>query len=138
MLKLYMKVLVQFADVRILAFGVQHKPRKSFQINPNSAALLRGPPAFESELNYNEAGLPSAAFPMSVGILGGEITETGLLNHNKRTRQLQWQPLRYPRPVDGFANYPNFTPGGQDKRRIITPDGLEESGCVWVGSLMYA
>ncbi|GJJ07166.1 hypothetical protein Clacol_001366 [Clathrus columnatus] len=127
------RVLVQFADVRILAFGVQHKPRKSFQINPNAAALLRGPPAFESELIHPEADLSPAVSPIVQ--TGNETAESESFN-DKRTATLQWQPLRHPRPVDGFANYPNFTPGGQDRRRIITPDGLEESGCVWVGSLM--
>lgn len=134
---MFIKVLVQFADVRILAFGVQHKPRKSFQINPNATALLRGPPTHESELFCGGPDLfpLTGASPMSVET-AHEPMEAGFLSL-KRATHLQWQPLRYPRPVDGFANYPNFTPGGQDKRRVITPDGLEESGCVWVGSLMY-
>lgn len=85
------RVVVQLADVRILAFGVQHKPRKSFQNNPNAKSLLH-PPKF----------LPK---------------------------------LRYPSPADTFANYPDHTPGGYDKR-WITVSGLEEGGLNWVGSLM--
>lgn len=86
------KVVVQLADVRILALGVQHKPRKSFQVNPNASLLLHPP----------EISLPR---------------------------------LRHPSPAASHIDYPNYTPGGHDKR-WVTMAGLEEGGRIWVGSLM--
>lgn len=87
------KVVVQLADVRILALGVQHKPRKSFQTNPNAGLLLHPP----------NISLPR---------------------------------LRYPTPSSSHVEYPNYTPGGHDKR-WTTNAGLEEGGRIWVGSLMF-
>lgn len=46
------RVVVQLADVRVLAFGVQHKPRKSFHINPNAGNFLHPP-----------EGLPRLRYP---------------------------------------------------------------------------
>lgn len=38
-----MKLVVEFADVRILAFGVRNKPRSTFMINSNARMLLQPP-----------------------------------------------------------------------------------------------
>jgi hypothetical protein len=83
---------VQLADVRILALGVQHKPRRSFQVNPNASLLLHPP----------DVSLPR---------------------------------LRHPTPASSHTDYPNYTPGGYDKR-WFTKASLEEGSHVWVGSLM--
>jgi len=45
------QVVLQLTDVRILAFGVQHKPRKSFQINSNAGNFLH-PPENLPKLRY--------------------------------------------------------------------------------------
>ena len=43
--------------------------------------------------------------------------------------------LRHPCPVPFFANYPNYTPGGGD-RRWKDEGELEEGGLVWVGPIL--
>ncbi|KAF8580596.1 hypothetical protein K439DRAFT_1356611 [Ramaria rubella] len=48
----HIRVVVQFADVRILALGVQHKPRKSFQVNPNASLFLHPPGTALTKLRY--------------------------------------------------------------------------------------
>ena len=43
--------------------------------------------------------------------------------------------LRYPLPARTHANYPFYTPGGADKRWIMSEE-REEAGLQWVGGLM--
>ncbi|KIJ56952.1 hypothetical protein M422DRAFT_773686 [Sphaerobolus stellatus SS14] len=47
----HIRVVLQLTDVRILALGVQHQPRKSFQINLNATHLLH-PPSSLQRLRY--------------------------------------------------------------------------------------
>ena len=44
--------------------------------------------------------------------------------------------MSYPLPALSHANYPFYTPGGQDMRWLGTGD-LEEAGMQWVGGMMY-
>lgn len=46
-----------------------------------------------------------------------------------------YRPMACPLPAPGHANYPLYTPGGQDKRWLGTGE-LEEGGMQWVGGLM--
>ena len=43
--------------------------------------------------------------------------------------------MSYPLPALAHANYPFYTPSGQDKRWIGNGE-LEEGGVQWVGGLM--
>lgn len=46
-----------------------------------------------------------------------------------------YRQMTYPLPALSHANYPFYTPSGEDKRWIGTSD-LEEEGMQWVGGLM--
>ncbi|KAF8499994.1 hypothetical protein JB92DRAFT_3084467 [Gautieria morchelliformis] len=49
------RVVAQFADARILALGVLHKPRKSFRVNANACLLLH-PPDISQYSKYTPGG----------------------------------------------------------------------------------
>ena len=46
-----------------------------------------------------------------------------------------YRQMTYPHPALSHANYPFYTPGGEDKRWVGTAE-LEEEGMQWVGGLM--
>lgn len=46
-----------------------------------------------------------------------------------------YERLSYPLTSQSYANYPLYTPGGQDKR-WLGEGALEEGGRQWVGGLM--
>ncbi|KAJ7180344.1 hypothetical protein C8R43DRAFT_1084281 [Mycena crocata] len=97
------RLVVQFADVRILALGTLNRPRSSLTVNPNAKAFLHPPGLVPDGEN---------AFASNPG----------------------YSRLRYPIPAPIHSNYPFYTPGGGDKRWIISEE-LEE-GLEWVGGLM--
>ncbi|KAJ6538573.1 hypothetical protein DFH09DRAFT_1177262 [Mycena vulgaris] len=97
------RLVVQFADVRVLALGTLNRPRSPLTVNPNAKAFLH-PPGIGSDSDCARAP------PI-------------------------YSRLRYPLPAQTHANYPFYTPGGTDKRWIIS-DELEEAGMQWVGGLM--
>lgn len=120
-LETHIRLVVELADVRILAFGVLTKPRSPFSINENARILLH-----------------------PLGIHRGDSDETASLSetsslHSSRfsftKSNANYEPLTHPQPSPGHANYPFFTPGGEDKR--WTGSGLEEEkGNLWVGGLL--
>ena len=48
-----------------------------------------------------------------------------------------YRRLTHPLPSPCHANYPLYTPGGEDKRWIGNEE-LEENGRQWVGPMLYA
>lgn len=46
-----------------------------------------------------------------------------------------YRKMIYPLPARSHANYPFYTPSGEDKRWLGTED-REEEGMQWVGGLM--
>ncbi|KAJ7721188.1 hypothetical protein DFH07DRAFT_303044 [Mycena maculata] len=105
-LEMRVRLVVQFADVRIIALGTLNQPRSPLTVNPNAKAFLH-PPGVESD------GVPTLTSP-AISV---------------------YSRLRYPLPAQTHAEYPLYTPGGADKRWIIA-EGLEEAGLQWVGGLM--
>ncbi|KAJ7498687.1 hypothetical protein FB451DRAFT_1202719 [Mycena latifolia] len=99
-------LVVQFSDVRVLALGTLNQPRSPLTVNLNAKAFLH-PPGIDCDNN-------GAFSPLAAPI---------------------YSCLRYPLPAQTHANYPLYTPGGTDKRWIITKES-EESGLQWVGGLM--
>ncbi|KAH9049652.1 hypothetical protein EDB84DRAFT_1585449 [Lactarius hengduanensis] len=110
-LETHIRLVVQLADVRILALGVLNNPRGTFTVNRNARAFLH-PPGIEMT---------------SVQVEGssGEKSRNG---HS-------YEHLTHPFPTPSHAAYPFYTPGGGDKRWLMSGD-LEEDGQQWVGGLM--
>jgi hypothetical protein len=98
-------------DVRILALGVLNNPRGSFTVNKNARAFLH-PPGIEMT---------------SVQVNSGEKPRNGY----------SYERLTHPLPAPSHTTYPFYTPGGGDKRWLMSGD-LEEEDQQWVGGLMSA
>ena len=45
--------------------------------------------------------------------------------------------LVHPTPAPSHAKYPFYTPGGGDRRWLMSGEEEEEEGLFWVGGLMY-
>ncbi|KLO19939.1 hypothetical protein SCHPADRAFT_817392 [Schizopora paradoxa] len=122
------RVVVEFADVRIIALGVLNNPRSPLSINNNARAFLH-PPGLRRDDEQDDSG------SASTGVLEDELASklanmnlSGLDDH-------VYEPLSYPLPSTSFANYPFFTPGGKDKRWSGSGT-LEEQGRHWVGGML--
>ncbi|KAJ6628935.1 hypothetical protein B0H10DRAFT_1777484 [Mycena sp. CBHHK59/15] len=112
-LEMRVRLVVRFADVRILALGTLNRPRSPLTVNVNAKCFLHPsgiPSSSRSETSDGEHYSGSSTSPM-------------------------YSRLRYPLPAQTHANYPFYTPGGADKRWLVS-DQLEEEGLQWVGGLM--
>ncbi|KAH9977651.1 hypothetical protein BGW80DRAFT_767176 [Lactifluus volemus] len=115
-LETHIRLVVQLADVRILALGVLNNPRGAFTINHNARAFLH-PPGIEMASDEHNDGDSSAS---AVG---------------KSKSGYPYERLTHPVPAPSHAAYPFHTPGGEDKRWLVSGN-LEEEGHQWVGGLM--
>lgn len=141
--------MVEFTDVRILAFGALGKPSTMFP-NSNAHTFLY-PPGIES------TSLPAADQNFnSLVKSGNKIFEPAPIMHSQsalskssilKTVISQCCPgkstvptytrLALPKPSLSHADYPFYTPSGRDKR-WISSGALEEDGLRWVGGLLSA
>jgi hypothetical protein len=96
---------------------VLNNPRGAFTINRNARAFLH-PPGIE--IASDQAGGGGSSGPAS--------------GSNARNRH-QYERLTHPLPALSHAAYPFYTPGGGDKRWLMSGT-LEEEGQQWVGGLM--
>ncbi|KAL1740103.1 hypothetical protein HDZ31DRAFT_68260 [Schizophyllum fasciatum] len=80
------RVLVEFADVRIVILGCLNKPRSGLTVNVNAHDLLH-PPGIDSSEPLLLPSVPS-----------------------------DYATLTHPLPSPSFANYPFHTPSGRDRR----------------------
>ncbi|KAJ3537464.1 hypothetical protein NM688_g6684 [Phlebia brevispora] len=122
------RLVVELADVRIIALGVLNKPRGTTTLNPNARAFLHPPgiekdePAAQGE-NTEQNGVASdGSGSDTIRIRAADISQI-------------YRHMSYPLPALSHANYPFHTPGGEDKRWLGTGE-LEENGMQWVGGLM--
>ncbi|KAI0005142.1 hypothetical protein BJV74DRAFT_807212 [Russula compacta] len=115
-LETQIRLVVQLADVRILALGVLNNPRGPFTINKNARTFLH-PPGIE--MAPDEASGGGSSGPV-VGQPRGDYT---------------YERLTHPLPALSHAAYPFYTPGGGDRRWLVSGT-LEEEGQQWVGGLM--
>jgi hypothetical protein len=100
-------------DVRILALGVLNNPRGTFTVNKNARAFLHPP--------------------------GVEMTSVQVNSRERSRSDYSYERLTHPFPASSHAEYPFYTPGGGDKRWLMSESGnLEEEGQQWVGGLMLA
>lgn len=129
------RVLVQFADVRILAIGVLNKPRSTFGVNANARALLH-PPGIDKD----DAPAPSDedesphASENEIDSEPGHSSSVPVRRKKKAADDI-YRRLVHPLPVPAHENYPFYTPGGGDQR-WITAGEVEEGGLQWVGCMM--
>lgn len=130
------RLVVEFADVRILAFGTLNRPRSTLTINPNAHIFLH-PPGVDVD--------PSDAIhAQHVASRPGDLVEDhGVYPVHEESSHPPYQfhasttytRLVNPLPAASHANYPFYTPGGGDKRWLGSGE-VEEEGLHWVGPLM--
>ncbi|KII94993.1 hypothetical protein PLICRDRAFT_33820 [Plicaturopsis crispa FD-325 SS-3] len=126
------RLVVEFADVRILALGVLNKPRGSFSANPNAHVFLH-PPGVDST-DIEGAGDESSALS-SNGSHSLDAPSPRTTAAIFGTPAPLYERLLRPLPAPSHSNYPFYTAGGSDKRWLGLGD-LEEEGLQWVGGLM--
>ncbi|KAH7930666.1 hypothetical protein BV22DRAFT_1101626 [Leucogyrophana mollusca] len=90
------RLVVDFADVRVIALGVLNRPRTSLTVNRNARSLLH-PPGIEAHENPREGSNAPA-----------------------------YDRLTHPLPSHSHRNYPFYTPGGGDKRWLGSGSFEEE------------
>ncbi|CAA7260066.1 unnamed protein product [Cyclocybe aegerita] len=134
------RVVVELADVRILAFGTLAKPRSHFLVNPNAHIFLNPPGVsdkghvnFFSKMAAKQKGFSliddHGVYPMSNAAIPAYLFREYSSPTTSYTR------MTYPQPAPTHANYPFFTPGGGDAR-WIEQDEIEQEGLHWVGAMM--
>ncbi|PPQ66577.1 hypothetical protein CVT26_009477 [Gymnopilus dilepis] len=135
------QLVLELSDVRILAFGVLVKPRSDFSVNPN-AHLFLNPPGISpgssggnalSKLTQknNSSGLidDHGVYPCSSSMV------PSVLFKEYRNPSATYRRLTHPEPAPSHANYPFYTPGGEDLRWLDLEE-MEEKGLHWVGGLL--
>ncbi|KAF8639687.1 hypothetical protein AX17_000951 [Amanita inopinata Kibby_2008] len=126
------QVILELADVRILAFGTLSK-RTLLNYNPNAHALLH-PPGIEKE---NKPLYSPQLQPKNLiddhGVYPMQLQASPPLNHARSP--LSYTFLHYPSPAPLHMNYPFYTPGGGDRRWIGSGE-LEEDGLQWIGRML--
>ena len=103
--------------MRILALGVLNNPRGAFTVNRNARAFLH-PPGIE--MTSGKCADDDSSSPGWEG---------------KSRSHYQYERLTHPLPALSHAAFPFYTPGGGDKRWLMS-ETVEEEGRQWVGGLM--
>ncbi|KAH9948409.1 hypothetical protein B0H21DRAFT_847298 [Amylocystis lapponica] len=129
------RVLVEFADVRIIALGVLNKPRTAFTVNNNARALLH-PPFIEKPDNL-DAETEDTSDVSDIATIDDATSGTSEGRTQVQNSSLNqiYRRLLHPLPAWSHECYPFYTRGGEDKRWLGT-GGVEEQGMQWVGTLM--
>ncbi|KAF5387659.1 hypothetical protein D9615_000596 [Tricholomella constricta] len=130
------RLVVELADVRILAFGTLNRPRSALTFNPNAHMFLHPP-------GIGPGCLDDASQRHSVSSMSILVEDHGVYPvHNITMPAYTYVPspetyirLTHPLPARSHANYPYYTPGGGDKRWLGAGE-VEEEGLRWVGGLM--
>ncbi|THH11905.1 hypothetical protein EW145_g329 [Phellinidium pouzarii] len=125
-LETHIRLVVELADVRILALGVLCKPRSTFSINENARVLLH-PPGIQRDDEVSASLTSRVSVDEKMGVLSRDS------NHfNSPLINSEYTLMTHPQPSPRHINYPLYTPGGEDVR--WTGAGLlEEQGNFWVG-----
>ncbi|KAG5728514.1 hypothetical protein E4T56_gene19539 [Termitomyces sp. T112] len=128
------RLVVEFADVRILALGTLNRPRSTLTVNPNAHLFLHPPgigPLDEVSRRYSVSS-PSTLVE-DHGVYPMHCLTAAAYTYVPPP-QTYVRPS-YPLPAPSHANYPYHTPGGGDKRWLGEGE-IEEEGLCWVGGLM--
>ncbi|OCH95999.1 hypothetical protein OBBRIDRAFT_809530 [Obba rivulosa] len=129
--------VVEFADVRIIALGVLHKPRSRLSVNDNARTFLH-PPGMRREGEASQNGDPHSMNASQVSfdhmhedsLPGSSYDREPLVRPDEKYRR-----LTHPLPAPSHSKYPFYTPSGDDRRWLVNGD-LEEGGMQWIGSMM--
>ncbi|KAF9006596.1 hypothetical protein BDQ17DRAFT_1352026 [Cyathus striatus] len=135
-LETQIRPIVEFADVRILAFGALGK-LNTLAVNPNARILLH-PPGIETGAATKGHSVPFMSnFVEDHGVypLPEDDTVPSSISNEYHVSYAAYTKLSCPLPSSIHANYPFYTPGGGD-RRWRSWGGVEEEGLHWVGGLM--
>jgi hypothetical protein len=139
--------VVEFADVRVLAFGVLNKAGTMF-LNSNAHEFLHpvGIDRYDQlDANSNSRmphGLPKQNRDPGMApnpsrtlfqALSRSLTYVGVIEF--RSMFPNYARLTHPIPSLSHSDYPFHTPGGRDKRWVGSAES-EEEGLQWVGGLM--
>ena len=128
------QLVVEFADVRILAFGVLNAPRSPLTVNRNARRLLQPPGVYPS--TTDAASIRSGDTASTANTRCGlSIPSKSSIGLNLIPFTAAMEPMSYPHPMPSHTKYPLFTPGGKDKRWLsdVSEDG---SGRQWVGGML--
>ncbi|ETW84135.1 hypothetical protein HETIRDRAFT_311797 [Heterobasidion irregulare TC 32-1] len=131
-LQTHVRLVVQLADVRIIALGVLNRPRGTFTVNHNARLFLHPPGIEITEPVDDETRDDSPGRRLSISSHAGTIHS---VSSDPASPSTQHERLTHPMPSPSHANYPLHTPSGEDKRWIGS-GALEEGGQLWVGPLM--
>ncbi|KAJ8515337.1 hypothetical protein ONZ45_g7215 [Pleurotus djamor] len=126
------RLVVEIADARVLAFGTLTRPRAQRNINVNAHHFLHPPGIDNQRLHDLPTGERSAPAVDDHGVYPLQELNVSM---NNITPTVPYTRLVHPRPSPSHANYPFYTPGGGDKRWLGEGVG-EEEGLQWVGGLM--
>ncbi|PSR93757.1 hypothetical protein PHLCEN_2v4652 [Hermanssonia centrifuga] len=122
-------LVVELADVRIIALGVLNKPRGSTTLNYNARIFLHPPGVEKTETAETPPENNTSAGPSTVG--------DDSTHRSRRPADINqvYRNMMHPTPARSHDNYPFYTPGGEDRRWIGSGE-FEEGGMQWVGGLM--
>ncbi|KAG6817860.1 hypothetical protein H0H87_001692 [Tephrocybe sp. NHM501043] len=130
------RLVIDFMDVRILAFGTLNRPRSNLTFNPNAHILLHPPgvgPGCLDEASQRHSVFSLSSIVEDHGVYPMQSMSMPAYTYIS-TPETYTHPI-HPLPALSHANYPYYTPGGGDKRWLGKGE-VEEEGLRWVGSLM--
>ncbi|KZV69876.1 hypothetical protein PENSPDRAFT_632492 [Peniophora sp. CONT] len=132
------RLVVELADVRILAFGVLNRPRGRFTINDNARVFLH-PPGIEREGLFTASDEVAGELVYGSPMSNFSTASSDVFPPDSSTRRpphgFTYERMMQPLPTPAFAEYPFYTSESHDKRWLGS-GSFEENGRYWVGPMM--
>lgn len=128
------RLVVELADIRVLALGTLNRPRSTLTINPNAHIFLH-PPGVDADDMHAHHSTPKLSDLVEDHGVYPVHDESWLPPYPSYASSATYTRLVHPLPALSHINYPFYTPGGEDKRWLGSGQ-VEEEGLRWVGGLM--
>ncbi|KAK7060391.1 hypothetical protein VNI00_001156 [Paramarasmius palmivorus] len=125
------RLVVELADVRIIALGTLNRPKSTLTINPNAHVFLHPPGAENYDTATTCATGDHRVADHGVYPLGPDLPDYP----GESPAAFDLTKMTHPLPARRHRNYPWYTPGGEDKRWLGSGE-IEEDGLKWVGGMM--